>query len=335
MSYCLKQLQLNFAKLIFTLIGFFGINTQLLASDLNFAFIVPGATESCPITNIDPTDDYNSPRHYLCDGRVYTVSVPDGCEYGGCGLILDQHGVLMNAENQNDGTQMRKVAWNAEDRGAETPYIVIQPNLGPYISGGQTFPGDFSKEKVLDFILAAIEAWDIDESRVHAHGFSQGTQEMVYRLICENSDLFASYGLIASIMSPMDCELPTNPVIEIVGMSDVNYYILNVIGDQRDNYLDLMGDYNEQSIHYDFWWWVYGSGNYKHLQYTGNGYHYEYVVHSAVGGGLQLITLGFDGGHCLPNGRSAENLIHEVTCWKADFKLGEMLMDFYIAHPQD
>lgn len=323
---CIAVLTLVFTASLFASPGW--------GEDGHVAFIVQPATEACPIDNIAPTPGPDQPRQYACEGLIYTVSVPAGCENGGCGLILDQHGVLMNAENQNDGTRMRTYGWNAKERGALSPYIVIQPNLGQYYAGGTYYPGDFSKEKVLRFVKAAANAWRVDRGRIHADGFSQGTQDMVYKLLCEDSDFFASYALIASIFAPLTCDPPKNPLLEIVGAYDVNYYALGVIGQNRDLYLSQMGAYTTEKLHSDPLWWLYGSGKYQHMRYRGSGYWYEHLVHSGVGGGLEFITLGFDGGHCLPCGRKPTNAMHEVTCFKADFEIGAKIIDFFIAHPK-
>lgn len=325
---------MNLKFVVLATVFFIVATPTVLGEELHFAYIVDPPTETCPITNINPTPSPSEPRQYECDGIIYTVSVPPGCEKGGCGLIVDQHGALMNAENQNDGTHMREFGWYAEERGAKTPYIVIQPNLGTYWASGKLYKPGFDKDKVLKFVKEAVNAWNVDRSRIHALGFSQGTQDMVYRFICEDSDFFASYALIASIFGPLPCKPPKNPVFEIVGAYDVNYYLLGVIKKNRDLYLSSMGDYKEETLHYDPYWWKYGSGKYVHKRYTGNGYWYEYLVHSGVGGGLVLVTLGFDGGHCLPNGKKLTNYMHEVTCFKADFEVGAKVMDFFIAHPK-
>ncbi len=99
-------------KFVVLVTVFFVVTTPaVLGEELHFAYIVDPPTETCPITNINPTPSPSEPRQYECDGIIYTVSVPLGCEKGGCGLIIDQHGALMSAENQNDGTHMREFGW--------------------------------------------------------------------------------------------------------------------------------------------------------------------------------------------------------------------------------
>ena len=329
-------MQLSTRTLITTLAGLLMLSSQSThaMSNPHIAFLVPEATAECPNSNIAATLSPDEPRRYECNDLVFTVSIPSECEQGGCGLILDQHGVLMNAENQNDGTHMRTMGWHAETRGADTPYIVVQPNLDRYLSGGEIYPGDFNKDKVLDFINQGLDAWQVDHARVHAVGFSQGTIDMVYKLQCENAQQFASLAMIAAVYDPMDCPLSQTPMFEIVGKYDVNYYALDVINRSRDNYRALMGEHVEEVIHQDSFWQIYGSGQHVHTRYEGNGYLYEYLVHSAVGGILQPLTLGFDGGHCLPDGHNADNYLREVVCYQANFRLGEKLIDFFIANPK-
>ncbi len=265
--------------------------------------------EECPITNIESTDSPDTPRLYFCDGIVFTVSIPNGCENGGCGLIFDVHGWSMSAEGQNDGTNMREVAWNAVDRGAITPYIVIQPNANGFPPSWE----DGDEEIIYSFLQQAVIAWDIDQDRIHFGGFSAGGIR-THHFICRYYDVIASF---APIGTPFrnDCSpeswRPAVPVFETIGKFDQNIF---TVRDTRDLYVSLMGDYTETLV---------DSGpKFTHNSYTGNGYEYEYLEHDFTGGALM-------NGHCLPGGTGL------FSCtFGSDIKIGEKIIDFYIANPK-
>jgi hypothetical protein len=64
-----------------------------------------------------------------CDGVHYDVEVSPACASGGCGLILDVHGLTMNGPQEDASSQLSAL-------GAARGYVVVQPtapasSLGP------------------------------------------------------------------------------------------------------------------------------------------------------------------------------------------------------------
>lgn len=115
------------------------------------------------------------------DGVHVDVEASAACVAGGCGLILDIHGLTSTGDEENAHTRLRDLAPPAG-------YIVLQPT-----SPGQLHEwssGDWD-DSVWDFVRAARDVFDVDPDRVHVTGFSQGGM-MTLRLLCAHSDEIAS-----------------------------------------------------------------------------------------------------------------------------------------------
>jgi poly(3-hydroxybutyrate) depolymerase len=115
------------------------------------------------------------------DGVHYDVDAPASCTAGGCGMIVDIHGLTSTADEEDQHTRMRAM-------GTAAGYVVVQPtspgNLHEWSSGDWD---DF----VWTFVQATRDRFGIDPDRVHVMGFSQGGM-MTLRLICAHSDEIAS-----------------------------------------------------------------------------------------------------------------------------------------------
>jgi polyhydroxybutyrate depolymerase len=118
-----------------------------------------------------------------CDGFAFDVTVPDACVAGGCGIVLDVHGLSMSGKMEDDNTAMRAL-------GAKYGYVIVQPNANPAPPSSSWNPGT-DDDKVFGFLKQAITAFAIDPKRVHMTGFSQGGM-MTSRMLCKHADLWAS-----------------------------------------------------------------------------------------------------------------------------------------------
>ena len=115
------------------------------------------------------------------DGLTVDVQASAACVGGGCGLIMDLHGLTGTAEVAETHTRLRVL-------GPAAGYIVIQP----------TSPGELHEwssgmfdDAVWSFVRATRDRFHVDPDRVHVTGFSQGGM-MTLRLLCDHADELAS-----------------------------------------------------------------------------------------------------------------------------------------------
>ena len=118
-----------------------------------------------------------------CEGFAYDVTVPDACTSGGCGIVLDVHGLSMSGKMEDNNTAMRAL-------GVKHGYVIVQPNANPAPPSSSWTPGT-DDDKVFAFLKQAITAFGIDAKRVHMTGFSQGGM-MTSRMLCKHADVWAS-----------------------------------------------------------------------------------------------------------------------------------------------
>ena len=264
---------------------------------------------------------------------VYTVTVPPGCEKGGCGLILDNHGMSMNAAQQNAGTKLRQHGWVAKNFGAPTPFIVVQPNLTDL----------FDRQSIIDiesvvggaylnelanlryFINHMIDVYRVDTNRTHMYGFSRGgkTANAFY---CDigSSQLFASYAV-----GGMDLECAIDkPMMLIIG--DGDFAAPNGIAEAEAAFLAqggvttraIVNDPGYSSPNWVFTWsGLQRKGRHHHLRFTANGRKLETIRHS--GSTLPLF------GHC----HAANEYNSWIVCY-ANMETGRKLVDFFIQNPR-
>ena len=209
-----------------------------MASSVPLIDSQPSPEDSCPISLAGSTENADGSvgvRHYGCDAYgtnvVYTVAIPPGCEMGGCGLIYDNHGASMNAAQQNAGTHLREFGWSATDRGAATPYVVVQPNLTDLFDEGGLDPnsvagGAYTNElpNILYFVDHVIAVLNVDRDRTHMYGFSRGasTASAIY-CNATNRNLFASYAVGGGGIS---CDIDA-PLLILNGINDPGKMPLN------------------------------------------------------------------------------------------------------------
>lgn len=154
----------------------------------------------------------------------YDVTVPEACVAGGCGLVLDVHGLTMSAAIEDANTHMRAL-------GAKHGYVIVQPNANPAPKDhAHGLPASWpvwlparDDARVLAFLERAIADLRVDRARVHMTGFSLGGM-MTWRFLCAHAELFAS---VAPASGAEGCDFehakPSRevPVLYLHGRKDV------------------------------------------------------------------------------------------------------------------
>lgn len=250
-----------------------------------------------------------------CDGDItYEVRVPATCPVAGCGLVLDVHGFTMNGDMQDANTGMRS-------RGEEHGFVVVQPNA----PGGSW--NDSHYPLVNAFVEDAIEALAIDADRVHVTGFSQGGL-MTFAMICRWPETWASAA--PSAAAGGDCfETGTAPatrmpVLQIHGTND-GLVPFSAAESQRDAVIAA---------------WSLGAGTvvdsgtgFLRTRYAGTGDALlELLQHDASSSVFLL------GGHCFPGSEDPGTVPGQLASFACDapspFVFGQVVMDFFLAHPR-
>lgn len=115
------------------------------------------------------------------DGVHFDVEATAACAAGGCGLILDIHGLTMTGDQEEAHTRMRTLA-------PPLGYVVLQPTSPGTLQEWSSGTWD---EGVWSFVHATRDRFAIDRDRLHVMGFSQGAM-MTLRLLCAHSEEIAS-----------------------------------------------------------------------------------------------------------------------------------------------
>jgi hypothetical protein len=231
--------------------------------------------------------------HYI---RV-TYNVPKQCLMSECGVILDVHGGAMNAEQQNNNTNMRAL-------GEQHGYIVIQPTAPPdkvpvnnWGLGSPTV--DRSDDAVFDWLqqALAVAEWKIDHKRIHCMGFSEGGH-MTWRMMVKHPESFASMVVIEAVETDeafFPADLAQIPVLAQGGKHDVpEPYKSHLI--TWTNLRNTWGTDNGTVIA--------GDDHFKRTRYlTEQGVPFETLEHDYV---AEYVLLG----HCFP-GSNDTHLIND------------------------
>lgn len=260
--------------------------------------------------------DVSAGHHLLpCAGGIrYDVEIPAACALGGCGLILDMHGLTMNATQEDAGTGMRA-------RGHEYGYVVVQPNApGVPSSWDQVVHAPL----VFAFVRDVAKALVTDPRRAHVTGFSQGGG-MTWRMICAHADFFASAaplsGLPGCSFSPSEAPSREVPIMQVHGHKDalLNFNLFAI--PQRDAALEYWKDGPAVVVQMD--------GGHKVTRYTSpSGTPFELWEHDYAAGSVVL------GGHCFPGGIDIGPSPFEFGCAdEGTFVVGERVMQFFLDHP--
>ncbi len=266
-----------------------------------------------------------------CGNILFDIEVPASCVHGGCGVIVDVHGLTMSAamEDANDELRMR---------GGAAGFVVIQPNANP--APPQASWSTTDDPTIYDFLMQAIAVYQIDPRRVHMTGFSQGGF-MTWRFLCNHADLFASVapGAAATGGGIQACsftgsELPSRqlPVLYMHGRQDDHYVSFSLAQPQVDAVVAAWSLSSDGVIASD--------AMYTRTRWSNaSGGAIEFIAHdytsSAEVAGISSTRLD---GHCFPGstdpGGQPGQLFPFGCDQQAAFTWGSEVVAFFVANPK-
>jgi len=256
---------------------------------------------------------------FTCDGLKYDVTVPAACLAGGCGLVLDVHGMTMSGKMEDNNTNMRAL-------GAKHRFVIVQPNATPAPPNSSWNPST-DDAKVRALLTLAIAAYKIDPDRVHMTGFSQGGM-MTSRFLCKYADLFASVAPAAGTgCSFTGTDVPSRevPVLYIHGKTDALVAFSQGTA-QRDAAYAAWKLGSETVVSTD--------GKHKWTRRTSPaGTVFEFIEHTYEASSFVLR------GHCYPGSKdlkpSEPGQYLAFACTDTGTLVwGEEVMKFFVAHPR-
>jgi len=284
------------------------------------------------MTVVDPCfpDPYTGHVLYACNGIEFDVEVPAGCVGGGCGIILDVHGLTMSAEMEDANTELRS-------RGAAAGFIVVQPSANPAPPQARWTADD--EPRVYDFLTRAIAVYGVDPDRVHMTGFSQGGF-MTWRFVCQHADLFAS---VAPAAAATNCgapacsftgsELPSRQldILYMHGSADHNYIPFGCAQPQVEAIVGAWGLADQGVI-------ASGTG-FTRRRYANANATLEFLVHDySSNAQVPLVSASKLQGHCYPGSTDdggAPGQLFPFRCEQpAGFVWGNEVVSFFVAHPK-
>ncbi|MBL8920322.1 MAG: hypothetical protein JNJ54_15755 [Myxococcaceae bacterium] len=277
-------------------------------------------------------------HEFTCDGIRWDVEVTPRCALGGCGLVVDVHGLTMSADSLDKSTKLRAV-------GAPLGYVIAQPTAPRGVLGPSWTPAT-DDPKVWAAMNELRRAFVIDPRRVHMTGFSQGGA-MTWRFTCRSADELASVAPIAaadaqtlSSNTPpfrLDCpftaaERPSRPIPVLQMHGTLDGLVPIAKGEQQRDAALAAWQLGSPTV-------IGSSADFTHTRYTGpNGLSYEYLVHSwQAPTPSVLVPIR---GHCIPGGadlRAGAPLTQTMffSCQPPNaFVWGELVMAFFVAHPK-
>tara|TARA_R110000823_G_scaffold27609_8_gene80367 strand:+ start:27159 stop:28160 length:1002 start_codon:yes stop_codon:yes gene_type:complete len=288
------------------------------------------------------TDVSAADRHsFECDGVVFDVLLTEACIAEPCGLIVDVHGWLSNPQQQELRSNLARAA---KDKGG---YIVVQP-------GEQGEPPSWQPEVhnpvVFEFMQQAIEAYAVDEKRVHFTGFSQGGR-MTWQFVCEHADVIASAAPLSAIETGCfrsgDGPGVDVPVLFISGVEDilVRYFSPTAALSVPYTLLQVMYDYDMTTVDAD----AYNFSPCGDLVTNAAGRvdvaredvsfevldgseeaSYLWTRYTAADGTV-FEHLRHNNGHVYPDNPDSELFPEEPAVW---FSIGEAILQFFIDNPK-
>jgi pimeloyl-ACP methyl ester carboxylesterase len=277
-------------------------------------------------------------RVYPCNGINFDVEVPPACVDGGCGIILDVHGLTMSAAMEDANFELRA-------RGAAAGFVVVQPSANPAPPQASWSASD--EPKVYDFLTRAIAVYAIDADRVHMTGFSQGGF-MTWRFLCSHADLFASVApaaaasncaVIGNPSGPPACsftgaEVPSRklPILYMHGRADHNYIPFDCAQPQVDAIVSAWG-LTANGV-------VASSPTYTRQRWTDTaGTVVEFLAHDySSSAQVPFVSASVLQGHCFPGSTDpggAPGQLFSFRCEQpASFVWGTEVVGFFVAHPR-
>jgi poly(3-hydroxybutyrate) depolymerase len=268
---------------------------------------------------------------YTCNGIAFDVEVPAACIGGGCGVILDVHGLTMSAAMEDANTELRA-------RGGAAGFVVIQPNANPAPPRASWSTSD--DPNVFDFLTRAIAVYRIDPRRVHMTGFSQGGF-MTWRFLCAHADVLASVapaaaatgcGSTACSFSGSDVPSRALPVLYMHGTHDDDYVPFSCAQPQIDALVSAWALASDGIVA--------SSATYTRTRWTGAGDgELEFLAHDYTSSAqVPLISRTRLDGHCVPGSTDPGGQPGQLFPFKceqpASFTWGTEIVAFFVAHPR-
>lgn len=262
-----------------------------------------------------------------CSGLSVTVTAPTSCGGAGCGLVLDVHGYLMDADVEDAMTHLRTLAVAAG-------YVVVQPTA----PSGRVPQGpawlDADDAAVMAAVNATRAAFTIDPKKLHVTGLSQGGF-MTWRFVCAHADVFASAApaLAGTPSCPAGtlnggCTFKGNdqpsqklPLLYMVGTKDA-LVPASCTDPQRDAVIAAWGLGAKQTVKSGTGW--------RRDHYAGaGGAAMDVLSHDGTASGV----LAANAGHCVPGGGpSAPGIWSGLRCdGVTDLDWGAEALAFFVA----
>lgn len=277
-------------------------------------------------------------RVYSCNGIAFDVEVPAACVGGGCGLILDVHGLTMSAAMEDANTGLRA-------RGSAAGFVVVQPSANP--APPQASWEEEDEAKVFDILTRAIAVYGIDPDRVHMTGFSQGGF-MTWRLLCAHADVFASVAPAAAASScPVignpagaaacsftGSEVPSRelPILYMHGRADENYIPYRCAEPQVDAIASAWGLTANGVV-------ASGAGYTRRRWSDATGTVVELLAHDYTSSAQVPFVLASElQGHCFPGSTDPGDQPGQLFSFRCQqpsaFVWGSEVVAFFLAHPR-
>jgi len=278
------------------------------------------------------TDVTAGAHTFACDGISHDVRIPADCLAWSCGLILDVHGGTMSSAMEDKNT-------NLQSLGAEHGYVVLQPS-----AFGGLWAAGVDDAKVFAFANELVEAFHLDEDRIHMTGFSQGGY-MTWRFVCQHTDWLASAAPAAAagaaaISVETGCtftgsDVPSGeiPLLYMHGTTDALVDFQNaetLRAAVRTTY-----ETTDEAV-------VDGDDGFTRTRYTNaRGVPFEFIEHgyaSASAVGVPPIGVAIVG-HCYPGSEDfTPTLPGQLMAFGCEpptaFHWGEEVIRFFMAHPR-
>jgi polyhydroxybutyrate depolymerase len=268
---------------------------------------------------------------YACNGLTFDVEVPAACAGGGCGLILDVHGLTMSAAMEDANSELRA-------RGGAAGFVIVQPSATPAPPQASWSASD--DPKIYDFVTRAMAVYAIDADRVHMTGFSQGGF-MTWRFLCAHADLFAS---VAPAAAASNCgapacsftgaEVPSRkiPILYMHGREDHNYIPFSCAQPQVDAIVSAWG-LTANGV-------VASSPTYTRTRWSdAAGTVVEFLAHDySSNAQVPFVSPSVLQGHCFPGSTDPGNQPGQLFSFRcqqpASFMWGAEVVAFFLAHPR-
>ena len=263
-----------------------------------------------------------SPGHYTYayDGIEYDLEIPNEIK----GLVLDVHGMTMDADQENDGTNLREI-------GPKYGYVILQPSTPT-----RSILPDYDA-RLFEMVNIVVDELGVDTDRIHVTGFSNGGR-YTWRTVRDHSDFYASAAPAASgIVAENGCTFTEGdmpefeiPILFMLGTNDKTV-TLSTTTAQR-NAVIAAWNMGTGTV-------IAGDSTYTHTRYTNaNGTVFEVISHNYTSDAPFALTGGLVEGHCFPGSTvyyDPADPKQTFACEGANsFIWGEELMKFFIAHPK-